>query len=145
MLFEQTSCRMIKRALNMRKFEKKQKTSKIKDMVFSVPFIVIFGVVCSLSINATWDIYKKARNTKENMTAVTKIYNELKIRELELMKKTKSLETPLGIETEIREKFGLVKDREEMIVIVDPPKEEKENNSENADKKSLWEKIKGWF
>ena len=129
----------------MRKFERKQKIAKIKNIVFSVPFIIILGVVCSLTINATWDIYKKARDTKKNMAAVTKTYNELKIRELELTAKTKFLETPLGVETEIREKFGLVKEKEEMIVIVDPPKEEKKNDLENADNKTLWEKIKDWF
>lgn len=129
----------------MRKFEKKQKTAKIKDIVFSVPFIVILGVVCSLSINATWDVYKKARDTEKNAVVVVDKYNELKRRESELTGKIGSLETPLGIETEIREKFGLVKDGEEMIVIVDPPKEEKENDLEEVDDKTLWEKIKGWF
>lgn len=129
----------------MRKFEKKQKTAKIKDIVFSVPFIVILGVVCSLSINATWDVYKKARDTEKNAVVVADKYDELKRRESELTGKIGSLETPLGIETEIREKFGLVKDGEEMIVIVDPPKEEKESDLESSDNKTLWEKIKGWF
>lgn len=129
----------------MRQFEKKQKTTKIKSLVFSVPFIVVLAVFCSLSINATWDVYKKARETKKNMTAVAETYDELKIRESELVGKIESLETPLGVETEIREKFGLVKEGEEMIVIVDPPKEEKENDLEDTNDKTLWEKIKGWF
>ena len=129
----------------MRKFERKQKTTKIKDLVFFVPFIVILGVVCTLSINATWDVYKKVRDTEKNVAAVTETYDELKKRESELIGKIESLETPLGVETEIREKFGLVKDGEEMIVIVDPPKEEKENDLESAENKSLWEKIKEWF
>lgn len=129
----------------MRQFEKKQKTTKIKSLVFSVPFIVVLAVFCSLSINATWDVYKKARETKKNMTAVAETYDELKIRESELVGKIESLETPLGVETEIREKFGLVKEGEEMIVIVDPPKEEKEDNPEDVKSKTLWEKIKGWF
>ncbi len=129
----------------MRKFERKQKNTKIKDLIFSVPFIVILGVVCALSINATWDVYKKVRDTGKNVAAVAETYNELKKRELELTAKIGSLETPLGVETEIRDKFGLVKDGEEMIVIVDPPKEEKENDPESTDDKTLWEKIKGWF
>ena len=129
----------------MRKFERKQKTTKIKDIVFSVPFVVILGVVCALSINATWDVYKKVRDTEKNVAAVAETYDELKIRELELTGKIDSLETPLGVETEIREKFGLVKEGEEMIVIVDPPKEEKEDGLEDVDDKTLWEKIKEWF
>ena len=129
----------------MRKFEKKQKTEKIKNIIFSVPFIIILGVTCALSINATWDIYKKAQETKKNMMAVAETHEELKIRESELVGKIDSLETPLGVETEIREKFGLVKDGEEMIVIVDPPKEEIENDSDTMDDRTLWEKIKGWF
>ncbi len=129
----------------MRQFEKKQKTAKIKDIIFSVPFIVILGVACALSINATWDVYKKVCDTEKNVVAVTEKYDELKIRESELTEKIESLETPLGVETEIREKFGLVKEGEEMIVIVDPPKEEKEDGLEDADDKTLWERIKGWF
>ncbi len=129
----------------MRKFERKQKKGRYKDILFSVPFIIVLGIICSLSISATWDVYKKVRNTEKNVAAVAETYDELKKRESELTAKIESLETPLGVETEIREKFGLVKDGEEMIVIVDPPKEEKENDSEDVKNKTLWGKIKGWF
>ncbi len=128
----------------MRKFDKKSKTGKLKDIIFSVPFIVFLGIVCSLSISSTWNVYKKAKETQNNLTNITKTYDELKSRESELIKKIESLGTALGVETEIREKFGLVKEGEEMIVIVDPAV--KEGKVEEAtDNQTLWEKIKEWF
>ena len=68
----------------MRKFERKQKRWEVRDLLFSVPFIVVLGIICSLSISATWDVYKKVRDTEKNVAAVTETYDELKIRESEL-------------------------------------------------------------
>lgn len=130
----------------MRKIGKQQRIKKIKSIFFSVPCIVVLGVVCSLTMNAAWDVYKKVRDTQGNAAAVAKTYDKLKDREEELMVKIRSLETPLGVEAEIREKFGLVKEGEEVVVVIDAPKEDVESeNSDDPKNKTLWEKFKGWF
>jgi len=129
----------------MHQFERKPKRGKIKDMVFSFPSIIILGIFCLLTINSTWDVYKKSQDTKKNLVAVTKTYDELKARESELTGKIDSLKTPLGVEREIREKFGFVKEGEEVVVIVDAPQKEKENDIDITEEKSLWQKIKDWF
>ena len=130
----------------MRRIGKQQKVNKIKRIFFSVPFIVVLGIICSLTMNAAWDVYKKVCDTKENVAVVAKTYDKLKDREDELMVKIRSLETPLGVEAEIREKFGLVKEGEEVVMVIDAPEEDTENeNSDDSESKTLWEKFKGWF
>jgi len=129
----------------MHQFERKPKKEKIKNMIFSVPSLAILGFVCLLTISSTWNIYKKSQDTENNLATATKTYDELKARESELTGKIDSLKTPLGVEREIREKFGFVKEGEEVVTIIDTPQKEKEDNSDVTEKKSLWQKIKDWF
>ena len=47
--------------------------------------------------------------------------NQLKQREYNLKEKVQALKTERGVEEEVRNKFGFVKEGEEVIVIVEPP------------------------
>ena len=88
-------------------------------------------------------VYEKAQGTNENLEMAQDELNTLKSRGDLLEDKISSLGTPKGIETEIRDKFSVVKEGEEVIVIIKEEFDIKEQNNKKG--KSFWEVIKGLF
>jgi len=60
-----------------------------------------------------------------------------------LREEIERLSTERGIEQEVRSKFEVGKDGEEMIIIVDNPEDEGFSNKEI--KKTFWQKVFSWF
>ena len=91
---------------------------------------------------AVWNIYTKARDTQTNLDTITSSYEEMYQREQELAASVEAFDTSFGIETEIRDKYGLVKEGEEVVVIVE---DESLQDVEQEQEKGWWEKLKGLF
>jgi len=127
----------------MRHFIKKQ--HKTKSALFFVPVIILLGGACIVTGRATWNIYQKAQQAKQNTAIVAEEYNKLKNREQEIEAKINMLDTPLGVETEIRDKLGLAKEGEEIVVIIDESDPVKKVEVDNIAKKTFWGKIKEWL
>lgn len=68
--------------------------------------------------------------------------NELEQRDRELELKIKKLSTESGLEEEIRSKFNVAKDSENIVIIV---REEDSGTTTEVTKPSLWSKFKGLF
>lgn len=76
-------------------------------------------VACAFLANAVWDVYWKYERSK---TLAGKAASDLKILEARrgsLAQSIADLETDAGREREAREKFGVVKPGERLIVLVD--------------------------
>ncbi len=65
--------------------------------------------------------------------------NELQVRNDELESKIKKLNTTSGIEEEIRSKFSVAKEEENMVIIV---REENVSSTTHSEKATIWSKIK---
>jgi cell division protein FtsB len=65
---------------------------------------------------------------------------ELELRNSELESKIKKLNTPSGVEEEIRSKFSVAKAEENMVIIV---REEGVSSSTQKENDTIWSKIKG--
>jgi cell division protein FtsB len=79
---------------------------------------------------------KELKNAEANL-------GSLKLREEKLNKDLDSLKHDYGIEKEIRERFPVAKEGEEVIIFVDP-KEKVDIDNSNINQ-SFWNKFKGAF
>jgi len=107
-----------------------KKKRKIKEILYSRVTVILLFVVFVFSVSNAWDVYKKASFASDNKKIAEDDLNALKERESSLVRKIDRLKTDRGTEEEIREKFGLVKKGEEVVVIVDS-KEEKSKDNKN--------------
>lgn len=114
----------------MRNFQEKKNFRKI---MHSKIVLIILGVLVLLFIYNVIKLANKAVDTKRNREIAEKKIAELQIQKEELTKEIEKLSTEKGIEEDIREKFGLGKEGEGMIVIVD---DESKSTEENLEKKS---------
>ncbi|MBI2048247.1 MAG: septum formation initiator family protein [Parcubacteria group bacterium] len=82
----------------------------------SVLVILIFFVG-----QATIKIFKTYLETRQDYQAAIAEFEKLQNREKSIKNRIESLSTERGIEEEIRNKFGFIKEGEEVVIIVEPP------------------------
>lgn len=112
----------------MREFQQKQ---KIKKRIYSKTAILFLLVLIFFTTRGVYGIYKKESESRREVERVEKKKNEIQNRLTFVTKSVGLLSTDQGIETEIRNKFDVVKSGEKVIVVVDkeipPAPEEKKN------------------
>jgi cell division protein FtsB len=120
---------------------------KFKNIFYTQFTVFILAVILIFSVHGVWGVYKKASIAYSNRNLALNNLNELKERESELVLKIKKLKTDRGIEEEIREKFGVVKKGEEMVIIVDSKDEKSKNDKERTIGiiESWWQNFLGIF
>ena len=116
---------------------------RFRRFIYSKATLVILGLIVIWLIFVVWNMYQKERDTRLKRIEQREILDELREREVSLSEEIERLSTERGIEEEVRSKFEVGKEGEEIVVIVDKPEEE--NASETNLKKTFWEKIFSWF
>lgn len=124
----------------MNKFQKK---GKWDNLIYSKIFLTFLGILIIFFIFNMFHFMNKASDTFKNKKNV-----EDKIIELEKSKDKFNtdilkLQTEKGVEESIREKFGLAKEGENMIMIVNDKNEKKVE--ESNDSKGFLYFFKNWF
>ncbi len=111
---------------SMKSFQDNRTSRKILE---SKPFLLLLGI---LVFAFGWNIFGfwgKMEETKKNKEMAQAKVAELQAQKDKLSGDIAKLKTDEGVEANIREKFGLVKPGEQMIVVVDdktpPPAAEK--------------------
>jgi cell division protein FtsB len=121
-------------------FEEKR---RLKRIFYSRPAIVVLALLVLFSGKALWNVHQKYVTSRENAERVAKERDELLKREEFLKSEVERLQSDRGIEEELRQKFSVVRDGEEVAVIVDEPAPPAVPAPEP--KKSLWQRFLGWF
>src|SRR3989344_6772660 len=86
------------------------------------PFTASVLVILMFFIGqATIKIFKTYLETRQDYQAAIAEFEKLQNREKSIKNRIESLSTERGIEEEIRNKFGFIKEGEEVVVIVEPP------------------------
>ena len=123
----------------MRNFQEKPKWRKFMEsrvMLFFLGFFVLFF---------GWNVIVfvgKMRETSKNRQLAEEKVAELRETKAKLSADISKLNTEGGVEESIRDKFGLVKEGEDLIVVV----EEKEAAPvAPVEKKGFFASIAGWF
>ncbi len=126
----------------MARFQKKQ--GLYKALYSRMALIIFFCFVIFLFFKVV-DLWGKDREVTENKRQVENLVHTLEEKQIILETDIAALKTERGQEETIRDKFRVVKDGEELIVI---PEEKKEDDSDPSSKKKLsamGQFFKEWF
>ena len=96
--------------------------SRIRKRLYSPQVFFVLLVLTLIILKATLSVYWKRAESIQNLAKVTEQANALQSRQTELSANIEKLQTQSGVETEIRKKFSVVKNGEQMVVLVDDQK-----------------------
>lgn len=119
-----------------------QQKRKVKSFMYNRVTIGILFVIMLFVTRSTWSVYQKQIQSESLKSLSEKKVLELELRNKEINDKIQALETSQGIEKEIRSKFNVVKENENMVIIID---ENKDNDSVSTTTESFWKRIKNFF
>lgn len=119
-----------------------QQKRKLRAFLYSKVTLTVLFVLVVLSVHSTWVVYEKKRESENLMNISKQRVDELKMREDDLNYKIQRLDTEVGLEEEIRSKFSVVKEGEQMIVVV--PNSESPSTT-TSKKLSFWQKMFNYF
>ena len=125
----------------MREFKQRQ---KIKNRIYSKYTIAFLFLVLTLLVNGTWGIFSKMRESKGKLEASQGRYESVKKRHEALDSQIKHLGTETGLEEEIRTRYNLSREGENVIVLVDN-KDIIDDSDANKDNGGFWSKMSSWF
>lgn len=119
-------------------YEEKRYVKRIIYSRISVGIVFIFFLLIA---KGTWNAYREAKLTGDNRNVAENELIELKTRKDFIETEIFSLNTPEGKEEEIRSKFQVAKEGENIIMIVD----EKQNYVPTETDKGFLNKLKNLF
>ncbi len=114
--------------------------NKIKRIVYSWPVLILLLLLMLLTTKGVWGVYKSKEISYNNKINSEEQYNELQDRSSSMISEIEMLKTEKGIEAEIRDKFRVVKEGEQLAVIINSV-EDVNNVQESLPKESFWTKI----
>ncbi len=122
-------------------FYEKRKLNKV---IYSRQFLFIVFVLFALMLFAVFNAYKKKEIASADRIELANTLSSLESRANNLENNIKNFENSRGIEEELRERYDVAKDGEEVIVFVEDDKEENTNKKDeikNNKNETLWNKI----
>ena len=122
-----------------------QEKKKLRNILYSKITLIAIFVLLVFVVRATFSIYYKQKVSGENLSKAREEITELEKREKMLNSEIDRLKTDKGTEEEIRKKFMVGKAGEQVIVIVDDNKTNKNGADANDKKKSIWVKFLDLF
>ena len=105
--------------------------------------VVLLILVAVFLAGATWEVYEKEVGARAELDAVTARRDTLEERKETLTTDLTALKSDRGMEAELRERFPVAKDGEEVIVLVDAP-DGPESATEEPEN-DFWATVQGWF
>ncbi len=100
--------------------------------------LVLLVLLLKAAVGAFW----KMRESANERRIAEEELAELKARADALSKEVERLETPKGVEEEVRRQFNVVKDGEEVAIILNA---ERASVSEETSQDSWWQRFLSWF
>jgi len=125
----------------MKEFERKRTAKKI---LYSKFTIFILAVILGLLLKGMFSIYLKVRESENNLDFVQAKFSELEDRQQNLNEKILNIQSDIGREEQIRNKFSLAKEGEKAIFIVGE-EEQAPKEQEKSFLGSFWFKATSWF
>ena len=124
----------------MREFQERR---RVKRLLHSRYAIVALVVVCLFLAHGVWDVYGKYEKSKEIADRASTNLAELQSRQDSLSQSIDALGTTEGKENEIRDRFGVVKAGEKVVVVVDASTSNDEQAAVAAS--GWWSRFWGFF
>ena len=118
-----------------------QEKRKLRRFLYSRLTLGVLVVIIGLVLKAVWGVYEKQKTTADNLNKIAGSFADLQARQKMLSAEVEKLNTTAGLETEIRDKFGLVKPGEQVITVVDNGGD----TNAAASSTGFWQKILNWW
>ncbi len=119
-----------------------QQKKKLRKAMYSKVVLFILSIVALFLGNATWNVYQKYSEARQNEEIVSNEIQKLQERERDLSVDIARLNTERGVEEELRKRFGVAKKGEEVMVIVEPTVLDGQNIAANeGQKKGFWRSL----
>jgi uncharacterized small protein (DUF1192 family) len=99
---------------------------KLKQYAYSIPTLIALFVVVGFLGNSVFGVYKKEKETGDRLNQRALYLDDLNERGEALESEIDRLSSERGLEEELRGKFEVAREGEEVIVIVNAPASEKE-------------------
>lgn len=117
----------------------------VKKWLFSPMFLLLLFIVVLFSLRGVYKVYQKETMSREYLERAQNELKKVHDREESLANSVQYLKTSQGIDAELRTKFRVVKEGEEVAVIVGAPTEATTTSTQVAAPVGIWQKIKNWF
>lgn len=114
---------------------------RYKQIVFSRLSLGVLVVLALVLARGLWGVYQSLSDSERNLARIEEDFVELEEREIFLESELGRLRTSAGVDEEIRERFGLIREGEGIIVVV----EDGETAEMKKESGSLWNAIRSWF
>ena len=115
---------------------------KLRSRLYNRWFLGFLGLLVILAIHSTWDVYQKQRESASLLRTAEEQATELQNRQNELQNKIADLQTPEGMEAEIRAKFNVAKPNENVAVVLNS---NDSTSSTSTTTISFWQRIVKFF
>ena len=95
-----------------------KKQTRLRSLLRTPVVLALLVFVALFLVWETWGLFSKERVAHETAASAQAEEQALEARKADLNQKISRLDTPQGVEAEIRERLGVVKDGEEEVMIV---------------------------
>ncbi len=116
----------------MRELERKQ---KVKRRLYSTPALLVLTFITFLFIRGTYIVFEKKADSGSYVKVLEAKAENLRTKQVELEANLQSIETPEGIEKEIKAKYNVAKEGEHVVILVD----------KNATPEDPGQEKKAWY
>lgn len=115
-----------------------QQKRKVRSYMYNRVTLGLLLLVLIIVIHSTWVVYRKKVESEELRDVSLKNVESLRVRSEDLQIKIDRLNTKQGVEEEVRSKFSVAKDDENMVIIV----QDEPSTTEEVKKGGFWSSFK---
>ena len=127
----------------MKDFQERQKKTTNRKK-YSKTLLVVMLLILVLLVRGVFSVYAKERESQGEIDRILTQKSELEKRHSNIAEQSDALKSEAGVESEIRNKFDVIKQGEGVIVIVDKQMPIIEEDNRGVLKK-FWDSVKGVF
>jgi cell division protein FtsB len=113
-------------------------------VLYRVGLIALLALVAFVAVRGAWNMYGKMVRSKAEAAESQARYADLQAREAFVTGAIERLQTPYGVEAALREKYGVAREGESVIVIVDEEDQAKASSTATTSL-GFWAGVKSFF
>lgn len=115
-----------------------QQKRKVRSFMYNRVTLGLLFIILVIVVHSTWVVYRKKVESEELRDLSLKNVEALRVRSEDLQIKIDRLNTKQGVEEEVRSKFSVAKDDENMVIIV----QDEPSTTEEVKKGGFWSSFK---
>ena len=115
----------------------------VKRILYAPITILVLAVLVVVLVRGAFRAYQSERASQAQLQNIEQSASELSARESFLKQQTERLQSPRGLEEELRNKYPVAKQGEHVVIIVEP--KEGSSNNVSTSSRGFWSTIVNFF